>query len=174
MENIRIAQIDKSDFKVLDDALNFNLYNFFDLSKLNGGLGKFIAELSPDKTIFPFGIRFRGNAFKENLIGTAIIYHIDWIARTGELFFFIIDEDNKKSAANNNYTTIEALTKVIDVAFKQLNLNKISIEVLANNKIQSVLEVVGFVAEGIRREAIFKNGSFSDTTVCSIFREKTK
>jgi RimJ/RimL family protein N-acetyltransferase len=63
----------------------------------------------------------------------------------------------------------EALRLIVGYGFEQLGLHRISLEVYAfNPRAQHVYEKVGFVAEGVLREALCYEAEWIDATVMSI------
>ena len=59
----------------------------------------------------------------------------------------------------------------IPFLFKTYNLNKISLEVLDTNTIAKNLYVkLGFTAEGIKRQEVFKNNTFVDSILMSLLK----
>ncbi|AEE16178.1 GNAT family N-acetyltransferase [Treponema brennaborense] len=54
-----------------------------------------------------------------------------------------------------------AIKEMLNHAFNNLNLRRIELSVLeSNSRAIHVYEKIGFVQEGIKRECVFKNGSF--------------
>jgi RimJ/RimL family protein N-acetyltransferase len=63
----------------------------------------------------------------------------------------------------------EALRLIAGYGFEVLGLHRISLEVYAfNPRARRVYEKVGFVAEGVLREALRYNGEYVDATVMSV------
>ena len=63
----------------------------------------------------------------------------------------------------------EATRLVLDHAFTTVGLHRIALEVYAfNPRARAVYERVGFVAEGVLRDALHWDGAFVDATVMSI------
>ncbi len=66
-----------------------------------------------------------------------------------------------------------AVTEMINHAFLNLNLHRIELDVLASNiAAQKLYEKCGFVKEGTRRQAVFKQGKYIDMYVYAILREE--
>ena len=64
---------------------------------------------------------------------------------------------------------------VLDYAFNQMNLRKIRAEVMATNLAAlNLFEQAGFQAEGILREAKYRNGQYLDFHMLGIFRSEWK
>lgn len=67
----------------------------------------------------------------------------------------------------------ESYHKFIPMFFKELNLHKISLEVLATNlKAINLYKRLGFKVEGIKREEVLKNGLWVDSIIMSIFENE--
>lgn len=65
----------------------------------------------------------------------------------------------------------EAMELIIDHMFNDLKLNRLQLEVLSHN-VRGIraYEEVGFVKEGILREALFYQGIYSDEIIMSILK----
>lgn len=69
----------------------------------------------------------------------------------------------------------EAVRLLIDYGFKQLNLHRISSTVFSPNKRSLKMhQKVGFVKEGIRKQAFFKHGKFLDQVIFGLLRDEWK
>ena len=97
-------------------------------------------------------------------IGNCGLMDFDWQVRQAEFGIFI----GAKQFWNQGYGT-EAFKTMIHHGFDTLNLNRISLRVYENNPraIRSYLSV-GFVEEGIMREAVFQDGEYVDVAFMSI------
>ncbi|MFD9126048.1 GNAT family N-acetyltransferase [Kitasatospora sp. NPDC059571] len=63
----------------------------------------------------------------------------------------------------------EAVRLTVGYAFEQLGLHRVSLEVYAfNPRARRVYEKVGFVAEGVLRQALRDGGDWADSTVMSV------
>lgn len=61
----------------------------------------------------------------------------------------------------------------VEYAFRQLNLRRVYLDVLATNpRAQHVYEKLGFVVEGRRRQAQFKNGQYVDVVEMAVLRDE--
>ena len=94
-------------------------------------------------------------------IGNAGIIGIDWINRSAETGTLI----GEKDCWGNGYAT-EAKQAVLKYAFDTLNMHRMGSQVLATNE-ASVRHLTGhgYVKEGIRRQAMFRNGQWVDLHV---------
>ena len=66
-----------------------------------------------------------------------------------------------------------ATKTMLEHAFFNLNLQRVELEVLDDNKeAQKLYEKCGFVFEGKKRKARYKSGRFVDTRLYSILKEE--
>jgi RimJ/RimL family protein N-acetyltransferase len=91
-------------------------------------------------------------------IGNLYLRDIDWISRHGELHLFIGDAINRGKGQGT-----QAIRLLLDHAFLTLGLQRIFLQVLADNeRAIRVYEKCGFVTEGVLRKHAFKQGAFKD------------
>lgn len=102
------------------------------------------------------------------LIGYAGIAAISAINRSGEYYILIGDKGNW----GKGYGT--AVTKVIvEYGFASLNLHRIMLTVSAPNEGGlTAYRRAGFTAEGVLRQACYRDGAYHDKVVMSILREE--
>jgi RimJ/RimL family protein N-acetyltransferase len=104
-------------------------------------------------------------------IGNVYLRPIDWVARKAILGILIGDPANRRKGCGES-----ALRQTLRHAFKDLGLNRVYFEVLADNAAAiRVYEKCGFVPEGRLRNHAFKDGVTRDLIVMGIcaaeFRE---
>lgn len=104
------------------------------------------------------------------MVGNCGFHTIDWRSRHAEVGIFIGD----KSFWNQGYGT-EAMRLLLRHGFHTLNLNRIALQVYETNQraIRSY-EKAGFVLEGRRRQAMFKDGQYVDILMMSVLRSEWK
>jgi RimJ/RimL family protein N-acetyltransferase len=103
-------------------------------------------------------------------IGNLGVFNIDSVARSAEVGIMLGD----KSIWNQGYGT-EAMQLLLKHCFETLNLNRVQLYVYeANLGAIRVYEKVGFVHEGRKREALYKNGKYQDILIMSILRSEWK
>ena len=102
--------------------------------------------------------------------GDCGFHNIDWRARAAEVGIFI----GEKSLWNQGYGS-EAMGLLLKHGFKTLNLNRIALDVYETNPraIRSY-EKTGFVHEGRKRQAMFKDGEYIDILIMSVLRSEWK
>ena len=98
----------------------------------------------------------------------------------GELSILDIDSPNhaavfRVAMNHTNHTGkdfgTEAMELIIDHVFNGLKLNRLQLEVFSHN-VRGIraYEKVGFIKEGILREALFYQGNYSDEIIMSILK----
>jgi diamine N-acetyltransferase len=101
-------------------------------------------------------------------IGNCGFINIDWRNRSGEVGIFI----GEKSFWNKGYGT-DAIRLLLKHGFMTLNLNRVALDVYATNeRAIRCYEKAGFVHEGCKRKAIFKDGDYIDLMQMSVLREE--
>lgn len=103
-------------------------------------------------------------------IGTIGLNNIDYKNQKAELGIMIgeLEEQGK------GYAT-EAIVKLIQYAFDEMNLQKIYLKTFySNNRAIKLYKKLGFVQEGILRRDVYKNGKFKDVVIMSILRGEWK
>ncbi len=105
---------------------------------------------------------------KDIPIGWGGLYNIDWIKRSSELRFFIGETKFWKMTA-----ALESEKLLLQYAFEKLNLHKVIGGANVENKGSwKVMERVGFVKEGVFRDAVYRNGKYYDAYMYSILRSE--
>lgn len=101
-------------------------------------------------------------------IGDCGFNEIDWRCRSA-LVGIVIGE---KSLWNQGYGS-RAMRLMLQHGFETLNLNRVALDVYSSNPraIRSY-EKVGFIHEGRKRQAMYKNGHFVDVLVMSVLRDE--
>lgn len=69
----------------------------------------------------------------------------------------------------------EALTLLLDYAFLELNLHRLSLRVFSfNDRAVKLYKSLGFQHEGTCKEAIFRNGTWHDIELFALFQRNYK
>ena len=101
-------------------------------------------------------------------IGNCGFINIDWRCRSGEVGIFI----GEKLLWNQGYGT-DAMNLLLQHGFNTLNLNRIALDVYDTNlRAVRSYEKAGFVHEGRRRQASFKDGKYVDILQMSVLRQE--
>ena len=110
------------------------------------------------------GIRLGASA---QLIGTAQLHSIHATNRSAELQIRIADPSHRGQGHGT-----AALRLLLRLAFDDLNLNRVQLHVFADNtRAIEAYKKVGFLSEGLLRQAAFVAGSYVDLTVMALLRE---
>lgn len=115
----------------------------------------------------PFAIEVK----EENewrLIGNIALFDVNWVHRSAEVGILIGDKRYWNRGLGG-----EALQLMVNHAFSTLNLNRVYLRVDVEN-IRGVraYERVGFTKEGRLRQAVYRNGIYSDMWIMSILRSE--
>jgi diamine N-acetyltransferase len=99
-------------------------------------------------------------------IGNCAFFNIDWRVRSAEIGILV----GEKEFWNQGYGT-EAMQLYVQHGFGTLNLNRIALDVYANNlRAIRCYEKAGFKHEGVKREAMYKDGKYIDVLIMSVLR----
>ncbi len=105
---------------------------------------------------------------EDKFIGLVSLINIDHLNQSGEFHIMIGDPENKGKGAGT-FATREILSH----AFLNLNLQRVELTVLDSNmKAIALYEKIGFIREGTKRMAKYKNGRFVDMHIYSILRSE--
>jgi RimJ/RimL family protein N-acetyltransferase len=117
------------------------------------------------KNAVTFGIRLLDT---QSLIGSCQLHSINDIHRSGELQIRLGESEDR----GHGYGT-EAVQLLLDFAFKDLNLRRVYVHVLATNgRALRLYEKVGFLHEGTLREAAHIDGRYVDIVLLGILRDE--
>jgi RimJ/RimL family protein N-acetyltransferase len=112
-----------------------------------------------------FGIRL---VETNQLIGSCQLHTINHVHRKAELQIRLGDAYER----GKGYGT-EAVRLLLDFAFKDLNLRRVYLEVFSTNEAAiKVYEKVGFVREGVLRQAAYIDGEYLDILMMGILLEE--
>jgi RimJ/RimL family protein N-acetyltransferase len=100
-------------------------------------------------------------------IGNASIHDIEWVSRVASFGMFI----GEPSAWNRGFGS-DAIRTLMHFAFDEMNLRKLRIDVFDyNDRAKHVLETHGFVQEGRLRAEFYRDGTYHDIVILSVFRD---
>lgn len=171
--NIELTQVESIDIAPIKSILSSDFRRFIDISKelTLKDVEDYTQSLNIENA-YCFSIKaFKDNEYKKMVVGLCSILNIDWVNRSGNIFFVMIDKGGYSSTLQDHEPSKDAFRQLLQFGFGDLNLHKLSIEVFSGNDIMSVLEGFNFVAEGVRRSSKYKGGEYIDTTVCSIIEQ---
>lgn len=105
---------------------------------------------------------------QDEILGLISLTSIDQLNQSAELHIMIGNQDNQGRGMGTF-----AVREMLYHAFCNLNLHRVELTVMAHNlRAQHLYEKVGFVREGIKRKARYKNGTFIDVYCYAILKEE--
>jgi len=105
----------------------------------------------------------------DSCIGHVGLYQVDHRIRKAEFAILIGDPDRRGTGIGKSVTSA-----VIEYGFAQLNLHRIELTVLAfNEPAIRLYEGLGFVKEGVQRDAQYRDGTYHDVILMAIFDDQT-
>ena len=105
---------------------------------------------------------------KDVILGMISLVSVDYINQSAALHIMIGDKENQGKGMG-----MFAVNEMLRHAFYNMNLRRIELTVLEENERATKLyEKAGFVREGLKRCARYKNGKFVNVLVYSILREE--
>lgn len=106
-----------------------------------------------------------GIFFNNTLVGMIGLHYIDWRNKTTEIGYWVSEAYQGKGIIT---TTVSKLT---DYCFDELQLNRITIRAAAENKKSCAIPIrLGFIEEGVAREAQLLHGNYHDLVTFSLLR----
>ena len=101
-----------------------------------------------------------------NILGVVYLLDIDWINRTANFGIFISSESMRGKGYGKYATKL-----MLEHAFYNMNLNRVQLRVLEkNDRAIKLYKNVGFIEEGILRDAVFKENCYQNLVVMGILR----
>lgn len=106
----------------------------------------------------------------DSILGLISLTSIDYMNQSAELHIMIGEKENRGKGIGTF-----AVREMLYHAFFNLNLQRVELSVLEDNEpAQRLYEKAGFVCEGLKRRAKYKNGKFLNLKIYSILREEYK
>jgi len=171
---IELMQIEKSDIPEVKTLMNTMSKYTAEYKKISTEeLSSYFESDTAEQNSYSFSIRgLKEGGFGLSIIGFCHVLNIDWVSKNAEISLIMHGDGSRNGTIPKNNIGTASLDKLLEFCFKELNLEKVYIEVVNGNDIIPVLDKMGFVAEGIRRKSKFKNGSFVDSTICAILAQE--
>lgn len=146
------------------EVIRYSLSVFQELNSPDE-IQKWFEKMLTDPTNSAWGIYLDNpNEIKQKLIGYAGICSISKTNQSGEFFLFIGDKKYWNQGIGQSVTR-----QIIQIGFDKLHLHRIMLTVFEKNSAAiSAYEKVGFIKEGILRDAIYRNGIFHHKWIMSI------
>lgn len=124
-------------------------------------LQSYLERIASDDERVQFVIALKDN---DRPIGEIAIMDMDPSNRSGHLRIAIFNEED----CGQGYGR-EALLLILDYGFGMMNLNRIELSVYSyNDRAIRAYEKIGFVQEGIQREALYYNHEYHDAIMMSM------
>ncbi len=169
-ERIILRSVRKDDLELFNqwrnniDIKNQALLHPFPITKeLDEDWFNYTANNKQNNTVF-FTIESKTN----DVLGYTFLSNINWVNRNA-YFGIIVGEHQQRGKGLGK----EALNLIIDYAFLNLNLHKISLEVVSNNVAAIKLyENLGFKKEGTLHDHAFVGGQYRNVLVMSVFKKE--
>ena len=169
-ENLRLTALTRDDIPMItrwyQDADFMRLYDATPARpRDDGDIGRWLEREQKNKDVFLFAIR---PISSDDLIGFIDLSGILWTQGTGWLGIAIGDPGQRGRGYGR-----EAVTLMLDFAFRELNLHRVQLTVFAYNTAALALyEKLGFTREGIHREALHREGQRYDMILFGILRRE--
>ena len=131
------------------------------------GIEDFVERISKDSSRIDFVIFSKD---KNEMVGDLSINDINSQSRTGSFRIAIDQHSNYQKGFGQ-----EAMKLALNHAFGMMNLRRIELEVLVDNKRAiHVYEKLGFVKEGIKRKSAFFDHTYHDMVFMGLLKEDFK
>lgn len=160
-----------------DDYILINKWrNDYDIQKLTGGQIKYVSlEMEKEWVHSKMMNNTRDiywaiclNDDSKRMIGYISLNNIDYLNRSADAGGSVIGEKD----CQDGVSIFEALKIVLDYAFLQLNMNRITASCLPEHYLAPhSLYAFGFKKEGSMKESVYKNGSYKDMDLYALLRK---
>lgn len=170
-KKVGIRAVEKEDLKLLRDWRNIPSFrkNFREVRELSlADQEKWFESLQSSKHInYMFTIV---DISTGEAIGACGLLYINWIIKAAD-FSFYIGKDNEY--IDKNGIADEAAKLLIDYGFKELNLNKIWMELYEydSQKLEFFIEKFNFKQDAVLRENCFMDGKYWNSYIISLLKK---
>ncbi len=171
MERVRIRELRKEDSQKYFEWINKRELVIFNstyspISEWNHN--SWFDSVTKNNKIKIFSIVVDNDSTEEMLIGSCSLRNIDTLNQNAELQIRIGEESYQ-----NRGIGIKVIQMLVEFGFRDLNLNRIYLDVFQNNKraIKTYAKC-GFIEEGVKRESEFINGEFINIIQMSILSKE--
>ena len=169
--NLQLLPIDQVDVSLLqkwqnDNRVKYPLMSFrFPIQKksVHDWLDNIRKSNGKERVVY-------GIFVNEKPLGMISLDNIDYVNRKASYGIYVAENKN-----NNKGIGFKATHLLLDFAFNAMDLNRIELDVLINNKNAIHLyKKIGFVNEGLKRDSFFADGKFIDVQVMAILKKEFK
>lgn len=168
LDDIVLRAIEPKDLEFIRTYVNdYELYSTYTDSPVTPKSYKEVEDWSKRRheSIISFAIALQNG---DNIIGTCQLREIDHFNGTSYLSIILGD----KNFLGKGYGT-KALDLLLSYGFNELNLRKISLRVYEDNKgAIKLYKKCAFTEEGLLKEEIYRQGSFSNQIQMSVLKEE--
>jgi len=171
-EIVGLRALEKKDLKILRDWRNnvSSRKNFREVRELslNDQEGWFESLQRTKHINFMFVIV---DLETKKPIGACGLLYINWINRAADFSFYI---GQNETYIDDNTPSVESVKLLIDYGFKNLNLNKIWMELYEfdHKKIDFFTKNFNFKKDGLLRQNCFEDGKYWDSYIISLLKEE--
>ncbi len=118
----------------------------------------------------------RGNAIRcavtraenQDILCLVSLTDIDYISQSAQFHIMVGSEINRGKGIGTF-----AVHTMLRHAFANMNLRRVELSVLEDNqRARALYEKAGFVYEGTKREAVYKNGGFQNLRIYSLLKDE--
>lgn len=157
---------------VFDDCVDFNRWendeNVIDYLSISKGrtIEESIREFlqrEADPSIFDFTVYH-----EEKKIGRAYLSRYDKNAHSIDITRIYIGAIDQRGKGLGR----ALMEELLRFCFEELGLNRVTLDYFDGNPAQELYRSIGFVSEGVAREAGFKDGKFNNFNLMSILRRE--
>ena len=104
----------------------------------------------------------------DTILGLISLTDINYLNQSATLHIMIGKSDNQEKGIGTF-----AVKEMVSHAFYNMNLQRVELDVLTDNeRAIHLYEKVGFVREGTKRKAVYKNGEFKDMLIYGILKSE--
>ena len=165
----RLRELERKDLTIIN-----SWRNDYELIEQLGAPFRYI-NLEVHQKWFDFYMSNRGNQVrcaivednKDDILGLVSLVSVNQMNQSAELHIMIGDKENQGKGIGSF-----AVKEMLNHAFYNMNLNRVELTVIENNKRAIHLyEKNGFVYEGRKRKARYKGGKFMDMLMYAVLRD---
>ena len=167
---VALRSVEKDDLDFLKNWRNIEVFrkNFREVRELsNDDQIEWLESLQKSKlTNYMFSII---NLKDNKIIGACGLLYINWIIRSADFSFYI---GEKNEYISNSDISKESVKLLIEYGFKNLNLNKIWMELYEfdNLKINFFTKNFGFKKDALLRENCYEDGKYYNSFIISLLK----